>query len=81
MAFARAVFAVLIFGGLRRREVCDLHKSDVATDTKSILIRSGKGGKSRKVYLCDKAVAALKEWLALRDPASNGTNPASCKRY
>ncbi len=67
-ALCRAVMCVLIYGGLRRAELCNLYLEDVNAAEKSLLIRSGKGQKSRKVYLPDDAVNALKEWIAQRWP-------------
>ncbi len=72
-ALNSAVLHVLVYGALRRSELCDLHVDDVALpapkDKKSkgsVLVRCGKGSKSRKIYLPDVAVTALKEWLAVR---------------
>lgn len=66
VAACRAVLCVLIYGGLRRAEVCDLQVEDVNVKEKSLLVRMGKGSKSRKVFLPDVAVSALKEWMAQR---------------
>ena len=51
MALNRAVLNVLIFGALRRAELCDLHVDDIDLKEKSLLVRSGKGSKSRTIYL------------------------------
>ena len=66
VAMRRAVLCVLVYGGLRRMEVCDLRVGDVALKEKSLLIRCGKGSKSRRVFLPNEAVHALQEWLTLR---------------
>ena len=66
VALNRAVLNVLIFGGLRRAEVCDLYLTDIDFANKALLVRSGKGGKSRTVYLPDSAVAAIREYLTFR---------------
>lgn len=68
VAFQRAVMATLIYTGLRRAEVCDLLLADVTlSETGSwILVRCGKGSKSRKVPLCTEAQDALREWVAVR---------------
>ena len=65
-ALCHAVMSVLIFGGLRRAELCNLHLEDANLKEKSLLVRSGKGSKSRKVYIPDEAVIAIREWMALR---------------
>lgn len=66
MALSRAIVSVLAYGGLRRTECCDLRVSDVNLKAKSLLVRSGKGDKSRKVFICAEGVDALREWLLLR---------------
>jgi site-specific recombinase XerD len=67
VAMSRALVSVLAYGGLRRSEVCDLNVADVNLTDKSILVRSGKGSKSRKIFVCKDAVTALREWLAVRE--------------
>ena len=66
-ALSRAVLSVLCYGAMRRSELCDLHVDDVDLADKSLLIRSGKGRKSRRVFVCADAVDALREWLACRE--------------
>lgn len=66
IAIARAMISVLVYGGLRRQELLDLRVTDVSLSEQSILIRRGKGSKSRRIYLCQDATSALQEWLALR---------------
>lgn len=61
-----AVLAVLIFCGLRRSEVLDLRIQDVNLKDKALLVRQGKGQKSRTVYLCQEVLEPVREWLALR---------------
>ncbi len=71
-ALYRAVLCTLCYGGLRREEVCSLHISDIDIADKRILVRSGKGSKSRRVFVCTEAANALGEWLALREPDCQG---------
>ena len=71
VALSRVVLAVLIYTGLRRAECLALRVSDADVKEKTLLVRSGKGGKSRKIYLCAECVTALSEWLAVR--------PVDCK--
>ena len=66
IALARAVFAILIFSGLRRTELLDLHVPDVNFSEKCLLVRSGKGEKSRKAYVGETCLAAVREWLIVR---------------
>jgi len=67
IALSRAVLSVFCYGGLRRDELCNLRLEDVNLTERSILVRSGKGSKSRRVFVCADAVNALREWLALRE--------------
>lgn len=71
VALCRAVLAVLVYGGLRRQELCDLHLTDADIEEKALLVRCGKGKKSRRIFVCDDCIAALQEWIALR--------PKDCK--
>jgi integrase/recombinase XerD len=64
--FQKAVLSVLIFTGIRRAEVCDLKLSDVDLSGDWLLVRCGKGSKSRKVPLCPEVKDALASWLAVR---------------
>lgn len=66
VVMARALLAVLVFAGLRRQELLDLRVGDIDLDDRSILVRAGKGSKSRKVFVCRECHAALKEWIVLR---------------
>ena len=66
VALYRAVVSVLCYGGLRRTECCDLRVSDINLSSKSILVRSGKGDKSRKVFICKEGIDALRDWLTFR---------------
>ena len=65
-ALHSAVLHVLIFGGVRRAELCDLHLDDVNLSEKSLLVRCGKGSKSRKIYLPQNALNAVREYLPFR---------------
>jgi site-specific recombinase XerD len=62
----RAVVSVLIYGGLRRKELLDLRVDDVDLAEGRLLIRSGKGRKSRSLYVPEECVEALRDWLAVR---------------
>lgn len=66
-AMARAVLSVCCYGGLRRDEICSLLVEDVSVEEQSVLIRSGKGRKSRKVFLCKDGIEALQNWLSTRE--------------
>ena len=66
IALARAVFAILIFSGLRRTELLDLHVGDVNFSEKCLLVRNGKNSKSRMAYVGETCLAAIREWLIFR---------------
>jgi integrase/recombinase XerD len=55
----RAILETLYGGGLRISELVDLDVDDVDLDERSILVRSGKGSKSRRVPIG----RAAKKWL------------------
>ncbi len=61
-----ALIAILIGTGLRRSELVALDIKDYHTEDSSLLVRKGKGRKSRTVYLPPGAVAALNDWLDVR---------------
>jgi integrase/recombinase XerD len=61
-----ALLLVLLDTGIRASECCDLTLEDVDLDTKSLLVKNGKGGKGRYVYVSDLTARSLKRWLALR---------------
>ncbi|WP_392475920.1 tyrosine-type recombinase/integrase [Nostoc sp. C110] len=64
-----ALIAILSGSGLRRSELVALDTKDYQNEYSSLLVRKGKGGKSRTVYLPDGAVAALNDWLFERSNA------------
>lgn len=66
IALAHAMISVLVYAGLRRQELLDLHVSDVNVNEGALLVRSGKGSKSRRVFLCCACRDALREWIAVR---------------
>lgn len=68
-AMLKALLSVLIYGGVRRQELLDLHIGDVDVQDKRLLVRSGKGAKSRSLYLCQDCIDALRAWLAVRPRA------------
>jgi site-specific recombinase XerD len=61
----RAVVLVMLKGGLREGEVCGLDVDDVTLGERKgkVVVRMGKGNKSRVVPLNGQALAALRRWL------------------
>ena len=64
-----ALLLVLLDTGIRASECCNLTLEDIDHDSKSLLIRNGKGGKSRYVFYSDITARSLKRWLASRPEA------------
>ncbi len=59
----KASLLVLLDTGMRLAEFLALNKEDVDPITGMILIRSGKGGKPRNVYLGDKSRQVLRKYI------------------
>ncbi len=62
----RAVVLVLLDTGVRAQEFCDLTIGDVDTKTGAVIVRRGKGGKGRIVYLGAASRKALVRYLLTR---------------
>lgn len=58
----RAVFAVMIFAGLRSKEVLGLKMNDVDLENNIITVVGGKGGKDRMVPVCSTLKVILEEF-------------------
>ncbi len=61
-----AMFELFYSSGLRLSELTALNLNDIDLADNSLIIRSGKGGKSRILPIGSKAIIALNNWLALR---------------
>ena len=66
----RALIAVLRGTGMRRSELVGLELRDFNATTGELLIRKGKRGKSRRVYLPSEAIPWLQRWLSVRGEAA-----------
>jgi integrase/recombinase XerD len=65
-----AALLALAYGtGLRRAEIVALDVVDYQAENGELLVRRGKGGKSRTAYVAGGAAAALAGWLAIRGDA------------
>lgn len=62
----RAIFLVLFDTGVRAHELINLNISDVNFISGSVIVRHGKGDKSRMVFLGIKSKRALKTYLRRR---------------
>ena len=64
-----AAIAILRGGGLRREEAVGLELRDLTLATGALKIRRGKGGRDRTVYLPDKLLSLVEDWLSIRGTA------------
>ena len=62
----RAMFRVMLRCGLRVEEVSNLMLGDIYLKGRKLLVRNGKGGKGRVVYISDDAYRDLSEYLRVR---------------
>lgn len=61
-----AVLATLLFSGVRRTELLNLHLPDVRLDEGIFVVRQGKGRRSRVVPIAPELAGILQGWLAVR---------------
>lgn len=58
-----ALLALLAYAGLRSQEACDVQLRDLDLDAGSVIVRRGKGRKTRRVPLHSDAVSLLRRYL------------------
>ena len=63
-----ALVAILLTGGLRSEELTELDAGDVRAPQRRLVVRSDLTGRGRELELSAPAVAALRDWLAVRGP-------------
>jgi site-specific recombinase XerD len=61
-----ALIAILRGTGLRRSELVKLALRDWSPNNESLMVRRGKRGKGRMVYLSGEAICYLERWLEVR---------------
>ena len=71
-----AMFELFYSSGLRLSELCALDLSDIDLTSQTILVRSGKGGKSRLLPFGSKAASAIQNWLTERMNLNNNSGGA-----
>ena len=62
----KAIFLFLFDTGVRASEFCSIDLEDIDRTFRSLIIRKGKGGKSRTVFLSKKTRSALRTYIRLR---------------
>ncbi len=70
----KAIVFVLLDTGVRARELLALDVGDVDLTTGAVMVRQGKGGKDRIVYLGAKTRQALQRYLRRRQDVSMGAS-------
>jgi site-specific recombinase XerD len=66
----RAIFLFLLDTGARAREACNMNVKDVDLNTGAVMIRYGKGGKTRMVFIGRKTRRAMRAYLRMRHDQS-----------
>ena len=66
----RALFLFLLDTGARAREACNMNIKDVDLNTGAVMIRYGKGGKSRMVFIGRTTRRAMRGYLRQRQDSS-----------
>lgn len=66
----KSIFLFLLDTGARAQEVCNTNINDVDLNTGAVMIRYGKGGKSRMVFMGRKTRRALRSYLRSRQDQS-----------
>ncbi len=62
-----AMFELFYSSGLRLSELVALNREDLDLEDSTLIVRSGKGGKSRVLPIGRKAKQAIRNWLNLRN--------------
>ncbi len=71
-----AMFELFYSSGIRLSELAQLNLTDIDLTDKTLMVRSGKGGKSRMLPIGSKAVAAINTWLEHRIKSITSTETA-----
>lgn len=70
-----AMVTLLAYAGLRDSEMVSLLLADIDLTSKELAVRKGKGGKKRIVYLGDKVLHAVREYLSVRSGQRYADSP------
>lgn len=66
----QSIFLALLDTGARAQELCNILIADIDLNSGSVMIRHGKGGKTRMVFLGRKTRRAIRSYLRTRPPLS-----------
>lgn len=66
------IVTIMAYTGTRISETLDIRLQDINLTTREIIIRNGKGNKQRTVYMNDKVVNSIKEYLKDRKETDKG---------
>jgi site-specific recombinase XerD len=67
----RAILSILIYCGLRRRELLNLRLPDIDLAEATLRVVRGKGGKSRIIPLVPQVAGSIGDWLKVRPRAGS----------
>jgi integrase/recombinase XerC len=67
-----AMFELFYSSGLRLAELAALNMADLDLNDRSLVVRSGKGGKARILPIGSKAITAIQNWLTQRKTLAIG---------
>lgn len=65
------IVTLLQYCGIRISECISIMLDDLALDTRELIIRRGKGDKQRTLFLNDKCISAIKNYLEVRPETDN----------
>lgn len=65
------IVTILQYCGIRISECISIMLDDVSLDTRELIIRRGKGDKQRTIFLNDKCISAIKNYLDVRPETEN----------
>lgn len=70
-----ALLALLVYGGLRVQEACDVQLRDLDLPGKALVVRSGKGSKAGRIFLHAEAARMLHTYIKEVRCPPNGQMP------
>ena len=65
------IVTLLQFSGIRVSECINIKLDDISLDTRELIIRRGKGDKQRTIFLNDKCISAINNYMEVRPETEN----------